>query len=175
MGRVISPTSEEGKELQKWEQFNSHWNGEVIPAGNPYVFRPYPAMLYRAIKKDNGKVVCMEPAPNPYHYTNINDFQRAELMAEAFTKSCQKIVHSESDEALARGQGWCKTPQAALDAFETAEQAIGTAAAEANAAVLRMTERAKAEHEAAENSTHEHVTDVVGTKRGPKAKTATEA
>lgn len=171
MGVIISPVSDHGKELQKWEQFPSHWNGEVIPAGNPYVKRDFPKMLYKAFKKGNGKVVCMEPPPNPHEFLTAPEFDRAAALSEAFNKSCQKIVASESEMRVAMGQGWAESPNAALERFEAQESDIARAAAEANFTVQRMTEQAKAEHKAADLATHEHVVDVVGGKRGPKAKT----
>lgn len=183
---VINPASEWGKELRKWEQHPTKYaldeNGDMKP-GNPYVFRPYPRMLYRARPNPQGQVVCLMAMPDTYAFQEANQYERAVLQVDTFNKSCQKIVESEDAERLACGQGWCVTPHLALARYEEEQQAIARAAAEAAHAAQRMTEKAKAELATAEASTHQHVTDVVGAShktrgRKPKSKavaqTATE-
>lgn len=178
MGVIITPQSELGKELRKWEQTHTQYsideNGESKP-GNPYVYRPYPKMLYKANALANGKPSCMAPAPQVWDFTSMDQYERALLTAETFTKSCQKIVKDEAAYAIAKGQGWAESPKDALELYEQQQQAIAQAAAEAAHAVQRMSEKAKAEHAAAEKTTSAHVTDLVSvpkSKRGrkPKAK-----
>lgn len=157
---IINPHSEMGKELRKWEQHRTDLVPRGTNPGNPYVYRPYPKMLYRAQKNHMGKVLCMDAAPHPYAFERPEQFERAMLAFEAFNKSCQKIVDDESQELLAKGQGWAESPQAALEAFETQEQAVGNAAAEVLAAARGMSANARGELATVERQTHEHVVDV---------------
>lgn len=176
MPRVISPESEEGKELLRWEQWAQHWNGTTYTPGNPYVFRPYPKMLYRAVVKDNGKAVCMEPPPQPDFFEKSHEYDRAVRLNDALNKACQRIVQSEAEHLIAKGQGWCETASEALAAHEAEQQAIGTAAAERAYADQRMSAKAQAEAHAADAATHEHVADVPVPKKRPyrrKVKRAT--
>lgn len=169
---VINPHSELGKELRRWEQHRTHLVPQGTNPGNPYVFREFPKMLYRAQRKPiGGQVACLLPAPHPHEFEKADAYDRACQMKETFDRACQRIVKSADEEAIAKGQGWCVTPQAALDQFEAEQRALGQAAAEAAAAAARMTATAQAEFTAAEAQTHEHVTDVVPMrKRGRPAK-----
>lgn len=177
MARVIDPNSAEGKELQKWEMHNSHWQGEVIPAGNPFRFQEYPKMLYKAQQRmESGKVECMTAAPNPYTFTDQQTYDRACRVTDHFNTSCQRIVKSDSEESIARGQGWCLSAKDALEVHERQEQAIAELAAKAAYHAQGMSEQARAELKAADGETHQHVVDIVGKKRGrkPKAVVAVE-
>ena len=171
MGRIITPDSEEGKELLKWQMFPSNWNGEHIPAGRPYVFRPYPRMLYKAVTKANGQVICLEPAPNPALYPTQADYERAVWLNDQLNKSCTRIVESEREHDAARSDGWRDSATDALAAHEALQQEIAQAAAETNFAVQRMSPKAQAEHRAAVEETDEQVTDLKPAKtRGRKRK-----
>jgi hypothetical protein len=176
MGVVIQPDSELGKELQRWEQFPVRTStGETLPAGNPYVFRPYPKMLYKAHPFRTGKTLCFAPAVSPFGWTDPNQYQQALIEADAFNKSCQRIVGSESDHAIAKGQGWCETPDLALAFHEQQQDAIGQAAAEAAYSVQRMGEKARGEFDAASDATDVHVTDVPAPKRRGRKPKNTES
>ena len=48
MARIVTPESEEFKEMQKWNK--------------PYVFEQYPLMLYKARRRADGKVSVSEPS-----------------------------------------------------------------------------------------------------------------
>lgn len=50
MSVIYPPETEFAKERVKWEAQNS----ELGPAQRPYVYRPYPAMIYRAGRPENG-------------------------------------------------------------------------------------------------------------------------
>lgn len=167
---VINPHSALGKELRKWEQHRT----ELVPRGsnpgNPYVFRPYPRMLYRAQALPNGKTACMMPQPSPYEYQSASEYERACLLKESFDRLCQRIVPDEGAERIAVGQGWSLTAPDALARAEQEARAIGQAAAEAAYAASRMSDKAKAELSAADQTTHEHVTDVVGIKKGRRGR-----
>jgi hypothetical protein len=170
-GIVINPASELGKELRKWEQ---HPGPLGRTPGNPYVFREYPKMLYKAQRTLGGQYACLQPAPHPYGYEKPEQFNQALLAVESFNRSCYRIVADASEEAVAMGQGWALGPKEAMAQYEREQQAIGDAAAEAAAAVRGMTDVARREYAAAEASTHQHVSDVKGTKKGAKAVTAVE-
>lgn len=168
-GMVINPHSALGKELRKWEQHRSELVPRGTNPGNPYVFREFPKMLYKAQRMPNGQYACLSSAPDPYAYERMDLYQQATLMVETFNRSCTRIVANESEERLAKGQGWSNTTTDALKAHEAHEQAIGDAAAEANFYAKRMTAKAQEELNAAAESTHQHVADVVGvakSKRG---------
>lgn len=170
-GIVISPASELGKELRKWEQHHTYLVPPGTHPGNPYVFREFPKMLYKAQKQRNGQYACMLPAPVSYDYERADAYERAVLIKESFDKSCYRIVADETAERLAKGQGWAETIPAALELAEAHERAIADAAAEAAYAAQRMTEQARAELKAADAATHAHVVDVAPTlKRGRAAK-----
>jgi hypothetical protein len=160
MGLIITPESQMGTELRKWEQHPTKLaideNGDMTP-GNPYVFRPYPRDLYRAIKL-NGRITVF-----------FYDAQDGETKVHPH---CIKVVDSEDKERMARNDGWCDDPQKAYDAFERMEQERGNEAARVEAAAAGMTANARRELAAAHGQTHEHVTDVVGTKKGPRASDA---
>jgi hypothetical protein len=162
MGVVISPDSELGKELLRWEQHRTRFVPEDAQPGNPYVFRPYPRMVFRAQLAPGGQTRCLLPPPNPYEFTKPDEFERAVLQFEAFNRSCCRIVQSESEHRMANGQGWADSPAEALGVAEKEAQAIGNAAAEAIATAKRMSAKAQDEFAEASAETHQHVTDVVG-------------
>jgi hypothetical protein len=160
--------------LSKWEQFP---NRVTETPGNPYVYRPYPKMLYMAYKR-NGQIRCMEGAPDPYLYQTQVAYERAQQENDRFNASCQRVVANDRELDNALGQGWRGTPQEAMAHLEALEQDIGNAAAEAAFHAKGMSQKAKDELAAADQTTHEHVTDVVGTpksRRGSDAKQKSNA
>jgi len=173
-GLVINPHSALGKELRKWEQHRTELVPRGTNPGNPYVYREYPKMLYRAQRLPNGQSGCLAQHPDPYQFERADQFERAVLMVESFNRSCTRVVSDESQERIAIGQGWALDPKAAMAVYEQEQQAIGNAAAEAAYAAQGMTSKAREELKAADASTHQHVTDVKGGKRGAKAITAVE-
>lgn len=154
MGVVITEESELGRELKKWD--TPKRLGGMKCDG----FEPFPAMLYKAHKRANGKVMCGDPG------VVVGDAE-----ATTFTNSCQLLVHDEDHKRRALNDGWRETPNEAIEYFERLEQEQGNAAAEAAFAVQRMGPRAQAELKAADESTHEHVTDVVGASAKTRGKT----
>lgn len=173
-GMVINPHSTLGKELRKWEQHYSELTPRGTQPGNPYVYRAYPKMLYRAqTYARTGQPSCLVAMPDPYIFDRPDMYEREVLAVESFNRSCQRIVHDESEERIAKGQGWADGPTEALDLFERQQQDIGRAAAEAAFHAKRMTDKAQREFAAAGEETHEHVVDVQGKKRGRKPKAVT--
>ena len=168
MGVVINPDSDLGRELQRWNQFPMHKpDGEILPAGNPYVFRPYPKMLYKAHPDRSGKARCMMAEPDPLYFATQPEYDRAVRDTIQFNARCTRKVHDEADERLAKGQGWTETPNQALAVYEREQQAIGNAAAERAYSDQRMSARARAEAEQADAATHEHVAEVKAPKKRP--------
>lgn len=174
MGVIINPESELGKELQKWEQFPRHLpDGTIAPAGNPYAYREYPRMLYKAQMWKNGKALCFAPPVSPFGWRDGNEYQQAQLEAETFTKSCQRIVKTEAEHAIAKGQGWCVSAAEATEQYEREQDAIARQAAEARYVAQGMSSKALAEFEAATDATEQHVVDVPAPKKpGPRTKVA---
>lgn len=109
----------------------AYWN-------RPYVFRPYPKMLYRGRTLTNGSL----------------DVE-------------QRIVGSEADELLAAGAGWCPRPDEATDAEVRRQEGLGTAAAERAWADRRLSPRAQAEAAAVDQTTAKHLGEIpIAPKRG---------
>ncbi len=77
-----------------------------------------------------------------------------------------RIVKSDS-EMRALGSDWKESPVEAKAAFEALEADMAAAAAEYNAANLRMSDKAQREALAYDRSTDEMVADVPAPKRGP--------
>lgn len=109
----------------------AYWN-------KPYVFRPYPKMLYRGRTLTNGSL----------------DVE-------------QRIVGSETDEALAAGAGWLPHPQRAAEAETARQEDLGTAAAERAWSDRRLSAAAQAEAEAVDATTAKHLGEIpIAPKRG---------
>lgn len=170
---IITPESELGKELAKHEQFA----GRITDTpGNPYRFRPYPAMLYRAAKL-NGQLRCMTGDPDVFLFNGqnaMNDYDRACQAVARFNASCQLTVNDDQERQKAFESGWRETPQAALAFAEQVELDISTAAAETAAAAQGMTDKAKRELKAADAETSDHVTDVTGTPKSRRGRAASK-
>ncbi len=100
----------------------------------------HPITLFRALKKENGKVVVVD-------LEHIAQTTMVARSAEAYD--------------LAIRQGWIAgTPDAALEAFEKAEEAVGNAAAEEAYKVLSMSEKAQQEVADYEKTTPKHVPEI---------------
>jgi hypothetical protein len=170
---VHKPASAYGQELRKWEQHHTQYSideeGNSRP-GNPYVYREFPKMLYRAHQWRNGQFMVSAP-PVTVFETGPERFGLAEEEATVFNRSCQKTVHSESEERIAFGQGWRRSPQEAMDLHKKEEWDLAEVAANAAFNASKMSERAHAEFEAAQGEDLAHVPDPAAPKkRGPRKK-----
>jgi len=163
-GIVVNPHSSYGKELRKWEQHRTDLVPHGTTPGNPYVYRPYPKMLYKAQRLPNGQMRCLAALPDPYQYEHPGEYQHAVLWMESFNKSCTRIVDDEAQERAATRDGWRDSPATAMHLEEQVQRDIGNAAAEARAVAKTMSTRAQVELAKAEALSHQHVTDV--TRRG---------
>ena len=148
-GRLISTDSEEGKEYLKHER---------KPNYNPNApENQYPRMLYQAHKRPDGVVSVNEVSDGP--------FGGVMGAADAFNRTCQRIVKGPQEEQSALEGGWHRTQQDALESFERKERLRGDAAAHRAHEDRNMSEPAKAEAKAAEDATPEHVAEVPEARR----------
>ncbi len=140
-GILIVPGSNYCKEMQKFEQFPSKFGPTP---GNPYVYRPFPKMVYRA-EVWQGKPVCMAAPPEPMTFPNPQDFHRSEEAANRFTERCQLIVKDESEYQAAMENGYRESPEEAVEYLQGRMRKQADGAAERNYEDRNMSERAKAE------------------------------
>lgn len=115
--RDTDPNWTREKELAYWNQ--------------PYVFRPYPKMLYRGRTLPNGSL-----------------------------EVDQRIVGSETEEAQAAAIAWVPNPQTATEAEIRRLEEVGTAAAERGWADRRLSAAAQAEAAAEDATTAKHLGEI---------------
>ena len=139
-GVVVIPGSNYAKEMAKFEQFPSKYGENP---GNPYVYRPFPKMVYKA-ELYQGMIRCMA-AVSPNEYVNVNEQMRAEESARQFTEKCQRTVKDDREYQVAMEMGYRETPTEAVEYLEAKQRSIADAAAERNYADRNMGEKAKAE------------------------------
>lgn len=161
---LYNPHSAYGKEMRKFEQFPSWYTPPGTKPGNPYVYRPYPKAMYKAAKKPNGKIVCMETQPNMADFMTEKEYVMAVREMEVFNQRCFKTVANEDEERMAKNDGWRNDPNEAIALIHQLDKERGNAAAEREYREQGMSEKAKAEVNAYEQSTHEHVADVPSAK-----------
>ena len=149
MAMLISPESEYGKELAKWNK----------PHNPSDPRNQFPKMLYQAQKRPDGVYSTGE--------TNDALFGGRDRSAEEFTRRCQKIVHSEAEERMAMGIGWCLTQALALERLKSEEEYLSTAAAHRLYEDRNLSDAAKAEAAAADAATPEHLPAIPEARRGP--------
>lgn len=152
-----------GRELAKWEQHDTKYtdrdNG--IPPGNDARARghqSYPKMLYKAEKREDGRIICVESEPVSYLFTNADEWNRACARVTAGNAARTRIVSSEGEQIQAEKQGWVAGgPDAAIAALKKFDDDIAEAAAIANKQAARMTEKAQRERAKREAATDEHI------------------
>ena len=106
--------------------------------------------MYRALKLPNGKVVATDP--------------------EYLTATCVAARTSDQFYVLL-GQGWIAGhPQDALDAFEASEQVVSNEATYRAADDQKMSDKAKAEAEAYEQSTPLHTPEIPEQVKKPRGR-----
>lgn len=162
MGTIlINPGSELAREEAKHEQHHTVKTLGGLTPGNPYVYRPYPAMLYKAEQiPTNGKwATSMAPPPN-FGFNTSEDWDRACQQAAHFTRGCQLIVNDATEHKRMREEGWRDTPQEAMEFLEKLEKAVGDAAAERNWQDRNMGEKAREESDQIQADTFGHVPSI---------------
>lgn len=164
-GIAVIPGSNLQKEYAKFEQ--NPWDKWAFGRpGNPYTYRPYPKMLYRA-ELVNGRAMCMMPQADPYNHPDPRAYERAEEHGRRFTERCQRVVKDDTEHSRAAEDGWRETPQEAVEYLEARETARANAAAERNYADRNMSDLAKREILAEQNATGgEHIPSMPEKRRG---------
>jgi hypothetical protein len=158
MGIVYNPDSDYARELQKWNEPTT--NGGFGAAR----FEEYPLMVFKAFKRDNGRVMCGDPL------ATVGDAE-----GEAFSRSCQLIVRNNDERDRAMADGWSGAPDEAVKKFEHDMRLIAEVTAQRHFADQGLSDLAKAEATQADAATHEQVPAVPVTpikrKRGRPRKT----
>lgn len=162
-GIAIIPGSNYAREMEKFEQFPSKYGQSP---GNPYRYKPFPKMLYRA-EHYQGAVRCMAPPPDAGEYTNMREYERHLESARRFTERCQMTVRNEAEMQKAMENGWRESPDEAVAYLRGRDDARGQAAAERNYADRGMSELAKAEKSKIEREAGMHLEEIP---EQPKAK-----
>jgi hypothetical protein len=142
-GIVIIPGSNYAKEMAQFEQFPSKYGENP---GNPYTYRPFPKMVYKA-ELYQGMIRCMaQVAPN--EFVNVNEQMRAEEAARQFSEKCQRVVKNDQEYQRALEMGYRESPTEAVEYLEARQRSIAEAAAERNYADRNMSDKAKVEAKA---------------------------
>lgn len=148
MGVVYTPESEYAKELVKFEQHVTPLTMAVgKPPGNPYVYRPFPAMLYKMRRRDDGVPMIIDP------------------QNEAWSAGNYMTVNDERELSRAVEAGWRPSVKEAEEFFHSRERATSNAAAERAYTDARMSEPARREAAVAEAETHEQLPEIPEKKR----------
>jgi hypothetical protein len=136
----VLPGEDKAKaELRRWN--TPRRLGGMRPDG----FEEFPKMLYRARRPETGGPIAV-----------INPFN--EQWSE---QNCLTVRSREEEErAIGNGQGWRHTPQEAIDYANALETEVSNAAAARQNAELRMSEKARAEAAAVDESNYEHVPEI---------------
>jgi len=124
-------------------QFESHPFGG-FPAGNPYTYKPFPKMVYKAFRY-NGAPACMAAPPDPFDYPNPAQCERVQAAVEQFNRKCQLIVNDEKEYQKARENGWCEGPAEALEWLKERDRTISLLDTHREYEDRNMSEAAKAE------------------------------
>jgi hypothetical protein len=132
-----NPDSNFAKEMRKWDTPRSQ--GGMKPDG----FLRFPAMLYKARRPDSGGPILSVDPRN-----------------ESFSGSNQMTVNDQGEEERAIREGWRKSPEEAIAFAQSLEDAVSNAAAERQNADKRLSAKARAEAEAVDASTAEHVPEI---------------
>lgn len=143
MPMTFPPESNMGKEIARWNK--------------PYVFEPFPKMLYKASKRPDGVYSVGE--------SEDSVFGGRDRAAEEFTKRCQRIVKNEREEQAALEQGWRATQGEAMELLKVKEEYISTAAAHRLYEDRNLGEKAQREAAEADAATPEHLPAIPEKKR----------
>ena len=128
MSILYSPDSDYARERAKWECYPTVYS--QTPGRNPSMFTEYPLMIYRAKRPpQGGKEPIIEHV----------------------------IVQDEQEERNMASRGFVRGPDHAVEALEASERELARAAAERAYSDQRMSDKAKAEAVAADESTIAHL------------------
>lgn len=131
--------------LTPYQREEAKWEVRKSRGGlKPDGYEPYPAMLYKA-RLDKGRAVCDDD------------------------RDCQRIVKDESEDRIARGQGYVSGgPQAAIDALLKEQETVADLAGNRAWHDRKMSEKAQTEAAAAVEATGHHLAEIPEQpRRGP--------
>ena len=160
-GIIIVEGSKYQQYMRQFEQHHGPMAGRQGP-GNPYTYRPFPKMVYRAEHWD-GVPRCMAAEPDSYLFKDPREFERAQVTAQKFTERCQRIVNNEQELQRAYEAGYRESPEEAVAYLRARDGEKSDAAARLNHEDRNITGPAKRERDAAEAKAHSeghHLTEV---------------
>lgn len=155
-GIYITPQSEWGKTLAQFEQFPTPY---APRPGNPYTYRPFPKMMYRA-EKFQGRICIDGLAADRLSFRDDAEWTRAQEEAARFTERCQLTVQNELEMSRAYEAGWRESPQEAVAHAEARDRDVSTAAAERAHADRHLSEAAQREVAQAEAAAEGHLAEI---------------
>lgn len=156
-GVVVVQGSALAKEMERFEQFPSKWGSNP---GNPYTYRPFPKMMYRA-DKINGKPFVQMPEPQNFEFATRDQYKAAMARKEDFDRRCQRIVNDETEMSRAYEDGWRDSPDAAIQHVLGVDEKVSRATAERKYSDQYLSEKARAEAKAAEEAVgNEHLPEI---------------
>lgn len=144
-GEIIIPGSNRAREMAKWEQFPSKWTAG-FPPGNPYTYRQFPKMVYRA-ERFEGNVICGAVQPDPSMFTSVGEYNVALNKANALDSRCQRVVHTPEELQRAMEAGFRESPAEACEHAHARETRIANETAVRIYQDRNMSEAARAEAE----------------------------
>lgn len=155
-GIAIVPGSNYARYMESHEQFPSKFGANP---GNPYRYRPFPKMVYRA-ERWQGNPACMAAPPDENTFTSPNQLSQAQAAAARFNERCQRIVNNEQELQRALEDNFRESPSEAVEALIAKDRDRSTAAAHRNHEDRNMSEAAKREIAQAVDSAEEHVAEI---------------
>lgn len=177
-----SPSIETDFSIWQTESFHrkelAKWNAPKRLGGyNTNGGEEFPKMLYMA--RQHPKTRKWLVALSEDETTMVGMQEKVTLDAQAFTRTCQLTVYSQEEQDKAIRAGWALSQKLALEKHETDVEDAARAAAERNWQDRNMSPAAKAESDAFEKTTPDHVAAIPeqpvrrkgwpkGKKRGPK-------
>lgn len=163
-GAWHAPNTEIYKELLKWEKDGRDGRPMYRPEDNPY-----PKMLYKAERRADGIVSCVDPLDDAWS-------ARHQLIVGKSFAEDRNLDRAVAEETQAIKQGWSLTIPEAVERYNTVvERAVSTLAAQRAYEDRNMSEPAKREVAEAEAASPMHVAEVPEkpkARRGRPPKTA---
>lgn len=174
-GIIPIPGSPFMREVAKFEQSDTKWTSREhgCPPGNPYTYRPYPKMLYRAYR-EGGSPACLSAPPDPSEFGGKSDALRAaEEKAKRFNERCTLIVQDDTQHRRAAEDGWMEDPKSAVEWLIAKDKKLVLDAAHTEYEDRGMSDVAKRERaEALEANGGDPMPEIPEKRRGRPRKTA---
>lgn len=164
--------TEHDKEMARWEMDERDVPRGLKP-GNPYRLGNehgkagalYPRMIYKAARvppglPGQGKFACSVAEPRRFGYRDDDEWNAAKQEAQRFTEDCYKVIEDEDAFLKHKGQGWCATPNEAVDLAEKERVKTGNTRAERNWEERNLSDAARAEVDAHDAEHFGHQVDM---------------